>query len=182
MIIADRRIRRGPRNSDQKPSSILSVTVRLGARLRDRLTIKSCCFMRRLSATTACAPPGPKSLAIVVSKCRRSAIRSFTGKQGRADHDQGQDCLSYRFQTIIINSQRTGLSADTMSSGPVCQGKTITTEVSLMSKSRAPLQRACSPAFNESKSSTQVTATPAQAAGPRSLVILDRTASGSLII
>jgi hypothetical protein len=58
----------GLRNSDQKPSSIRSIAVRLGARCRDRLTISSCCFMSRLSATMALAPPGPISLGRVLLK------------------------------------------------------------------------------------------------------------------
>jgi hypothetical protein len=69
---------------------------------------RSCCFMRRLSATMALAPPGPSSLATVVDRCTRSTSRSFTAEQGRGDCFQGQDCLSYRFQATITNSPHTG--------------------------------------------------------------------------
>ncbi len=59
--------------------------------------------MRRLSATTAFAPPGPRSLAIVVSK-RRSISRFFVALQGRQRCDQGQDCSRHRFSVKIANS------------------------------------------------------------------------------
>ena len=73
IITAARWIRRGSRNSDQKPNSRnRSSAERLGARRRERLVTRSCCFMSRLSATTALAPPGPRSLAIVVNRCARS--------------------------------------------------------------------------------------------------------------
>jgi len=39
--------------------------------------------MSRLSATMALAPPGPRSLAIVVNKCARSTNRSFMEVKGR---------------------------------------------------------------------------------------------------
>ena len=68
---------------------------------------RSCCFMSRLSATMALAPPGPGSLATVVNRCTRSASRSFMAEQGRGDCYQGQDCLSYRFQVTITNSPLT---------------------------------------------------------------------------
>ena len=45
--------------------------------------IRSCCFIRRLSATIALAPPGPSSLASVVNKCASSNSRFFMG--GRVD-------------------------------------------------------------------------------------------------
>jgi hypothetical protein len=37
--------------------------------------------MRRLSATTAFAPPGPMILARVVNRCMRSTIKSFMGNR-----------------------------------------------------------------------------------------------------
>jgi len=39
--------------------------------------------MSRLSVTTAFAPPGPRSLAIVISRWRRSIGRSFMAGKGR---------------------------------------------------------------------------------------------------
>ena len=65
--------------------------------------------MSRLSATMALAPPGPRSLAIVVDKCARSTNRSFMDVKGRGGCVQEQDCLSYRFQVIITNSPPTGV-------------------------------------------------------------------------
>jgi len=76
-MTATRRMRRGSRNNDQKPNRHRSSVDRLGARRRERLMTRSCCFMSRLSATTAFAPPGPRSLAIVVRRWRRSISRSF---------------------------------------------------------------------------------------------------------
>ena len=64
--------------------------------------------MSRLSATTALAPPGPRSLATVVNRWARSISRSFMAKQGREGCVQEQDCLNYGFQVIISNSPRTG--------------------------------------------------------------------------
>ena len=93
--------------AEQKPNRNRSSAERLGARRRERLMIRSCCFMIRLSATMALAPPGPKSLAIVVSRCARSTSRSFMVEQGREGCFQEQVCLSYRFQVIISNSPRT---------------------------------------------------------------------------
>jgi hypothetical protein len=47
--------------------------------------------MSRLSATTALGPPGPRSLAIVLKRCVRSAISVFMVQQGRADYHQAKD-------------------------------------------------------------------------------------------
>ena len=102
-------MRRGLRNSDQKPSRNRSSAERLGARRRERLITRSCCFMSRLSATTALAPPGPRSLAIVVNRCARSTSRFFMAEQGREGCFQEPACLSCRFQVIISNSPRTGI-------------------------------------------------------------------------
>lgn len=107
-ITAARWIRRGSRNSDQKPNRNRSGVERLGARRRERLMTRSCCFMSRLSATTALAPPGPRSLAMVVNRWMRSISRSFMAEQGREGSFQEQVCLSCRFQVIISNSTRTG--------------------------------------------------------------------------
>ncbi len=60
MTTAARRIWCGLRNSDQKPSRNRSSAERCGARCRERLSSRSCCFRRRLSATTAFTPPGPR--------------------------------------------------------------------------------------------------------------------------
>ena len=109
-ITAARWIRRGSRNSDQKPNRNRSSVERLGARRRERLMTRSCCFMSRLSATTALAPPGPRSLAMVVNRWMRSISRSFMAEQGREGSFQEQVCLSCRFQVIISNSLRTGIS------------------------------------------------------------------------
>ena len=54
--------------------------------------------MSRLSATTAFAPPGPRRLAIVVSRWRRSVSRSFIAVQGRGRCNQGQDYPSHRLR------------------------------------------------------------------------------------
>ena len=54
--------------------------------------------MRRLSATTAFAPPGPRSLAIVISRWRRSISRSFMAVQGRGRCNQGQDYPNHCFR------------------------------------------------------------------------------------
>jgi hypothetical protein len=104
-------MRRRLRNSDQKPSRNRSSAERLGARRRERLITRSCCFMSRLSATTALAPPGPRSLAIVVNRCARSTSRSFMAEQGREACFHEQDCPSCIFQVIISNSPTT---ADTV--------------------------------------------------------------------
>ena len=47
--------------------------------------------MSRLSATTALGPQGPRSLAIVLKRCVRSAISVFMVQQGRADYHQAKD-------------------------------------------------------------------------------------------
>jgi hypothetical protein len=65
--------------------------------------------MIRLSATTALAPPRPRSLAIVVNRGARSTSRSFMAEQGREGCFQEQVCLSYRFQVIISNSLSTSV-------------------------------------------------------------------------
>ena len=104
-------MRRGLRNSARKPSRNRSSAERLGARRRERLITRSCCFMRRLSATTAFAPPGPRNFATVVNKWARSISRSFMGEQGREAHVQEQDCPSCSFQVIISNSPTTRITA-----------------------------------------------------------------------
>jgi len=101
-----RKMRRGLRNSDQKPSRNRSSAVRLGASRRERLMISSCCFMSRLSATTVFAPPGPGSLSTVVNRWTRSNSRSFMAEQGREGCLHEQDCLSVRIQTRIDNSRQ----------------------------------------------------------------------------
>jgi len=63
--------------------------------------------MSRLSATTAFAPPGPRSLAAVVSRWRRSLGRSFMAGKGRDACVQEQDCLSDQFRVTITNSPPT---------------------------------------------------------------------------
>jgi hypothetical protein len=55
---------------------------RFGAHRRDRLTIRSCCFVMRHSARRMLAPPGPKGLAVVASGCAISSSRSFLLKKG----------------------------------------------------------------------------------------------------
>jgi len=60
--------------------------------------------MSRLLATTAFAPPGPRSLAVVISRSRRSISRSFMAVQGWECCDQGQGYPSYRFGEKIVNS------------------------------------------------------------------------------
>lgn len=112
IITAARRIWRGLRNSDQKPNRNQSSVERLGARIRERLIIRSCCFMSRLSATMVLAPPGPRSLTVVVSKWARSISRYFMEEQGREVSHQEQDCPSCPFQVKITNSPETGGWAD----------------------------------------------------------------------
>jgi hypothetical protein len=92
-------MRRGLRNSDQKPNRYRSSVERLGARRRERLITRSCCFMSRLSATMTRAPPGPGSLANVVKGCVRSISRSFMVEQSREGYAQEQDCLVLFFRT-----------------------------------------------------------------------------------
>jgi len=104
IITAARWIRRGSRNSDQKPNKTRSSAERIGARCRERLMTRCCCFMSRLSATTALTPLGPRSLAIVVNRCTRNTSRSLMAEQGREGCIQEQVCLSCRFQVIISNS------------------------------------------------------------------------------
>jgi len=69
----------------ENPSRKRSITERLGARFWERLMTRSCCFISRLSAKMAFAPPGPKSLARVVNRCMSKKTRSFMVQQGRAD-------------------------------------------------------------------------------------------------
>ena len=54
--------------------------------------------MSRLLATTAFAPPGPMSLAIVISRWKRSISGSFMAVQGRGRCNQGQDYPNHRFR------------------------------------------------------------------------------------
>jgi len=64
--------------------------------------------MSRLSATMVFTPPGPRSLAIVVSRWARSINRSFMEEQGREVSHQEQDFPSCPFQVKITNSPETG--------------------------------------------------------------------------
>jgi hypothetical protein len=73
---------RRPRNNDQDRSWNRLNGEKRGARRRERLTTRRCYFMRRLCATMVLAPPGPKSLAIVESRCARSSSGSFMLKKG----------------------------------------------------------------------------------------------------
>jgi hypothetical protein len=82
IMTAARSIWRGLRNSDQKPCRKRSSAERLGARRRPRFTIWSCCFMSRLSVTMALAPPGSRSLAIVVSRCDQEYQQVLHGGAG----------------------------------------------------------------------------------------------------
>ena len=81
-IIADRWIWCGLRKSDQNPSKNRSSTDRLGARFRERLMTRSCCFISRLSATMVLAPPVPKSLARVVKRCMSKKYQVLHGRIG----------------------------------------------------------------------------------------------------
>jgi len=92
-IIVERWIWYRLRKSDQNPNKNRSSTDRLSARFHERLITRSCCFISRLSATMAFAPPGPKSLARVVNRCMSNKTRSFMIKQGRADYYRAQDLL-----------------------------------------------------------------------------------------
>jgi len=59
-------------------------------------------------AMMARAPPGSRSLAIVVNRCAKSISRSFMVEQGREGCAQEQDGLQVRYQVITSNSPRTG--------------------------------------------------------------------------
>ena len=103
-MTAARWIWRGQRNNDQKPKRKRSSAERLGARRREQLIIRRCCFMSRLSATIVFASPGPRSLAMVVSRWARSISRSFMAEQGRETTHRRQACPSCRFQVKITIS------------------------------------------------------------------------------
>ena len=76
-MTAARSIWRGMRNNVQNARENRSVAVNLGARRRDRRMISSCCFISKLSATIAFAPPGPSNLAMVTTKCMNSRKIDF---------------------------------------------------------------------------------------------------------
>ena len=71
---------------------------RCAACRRERLMIRSCCSMNRLSATTAFVPRGPRSLVIVVRRWRRGVSRSFMAMQLRGRCRLGQDYPSHRIR------------------------------------------------------------------------------------
>ena len=73
--------------------------------------------MSKLSATTAFAPPGQRSLAIVVSRWRRSGSRSFMAVQGRGRCNQGQDYPNHR-----LRGENYEFASDTMPEGQMSQG------------------------------------------------------------
>jgi hypothetical protein len=52
-------------------------------------------------------PPGPMILARVVNRCMRSTIKSFMGKQSRADHYQVQGLLRACFHAGSKNPKST---------------------------------------------------------------------------
>ena len=68
-MIAVRRSRRGLRNDEPKPKSRRSAGEKRGARCRLRLRTRSWCLSRRFSASTALAPPVPKSLTPRLRRC-----------------------------------------------------------------------------------------------------------------
>ena len=107
-ITAARRVWRGLRKRDQSPNRSRSRTESLGARRRARFITRSYCFIDRLPATIAAAPPGPRSLAIVVGRWATSISRSFMAEQGRGVGHSGQDCPTCRSQAKIANSPYTG--------------------------------------------------------------------------
>ena len=71
---------------------------------------RNCCFISRLSATTAFAPPGPMSLAMVANRCIRRTRKSFMGRSGREQLRQKQDSSSNCFHVTINNSPCTRLA------------------------------------------------------------------------
>jgi hypothetical protein len=75
MIMADREVRRGPRRLAKNPRKSRSRAVRLGARSRDRLMIRSCRFKKRFSETRAFAPLGVSNLEIVVRMWAKTTNR-----------------------------------------------------------------------------------------------------------
>ena len=101
--------RRGLTNSDHQPNRNRSRAVRLGARRWGRVTTSSCCFRRRFSAITALAPPGPRCLATVVSKCARSNSRFFLIGKGRGDSHPAHAYSSIGFYVRPKNSPWTPL-------------------------------------------------------------------------
>ena len=72
-------------NSEQIPNTNRSNTDKLGARFRDRLLTNSWCFMSKVSAITALAPPGRASLAAVTKKQAMSIRKCFITEQCSLD-------------------------------------------------------------------------------------------------
>ena len=69
--------------------------------------MRNCCFRRRFSATSAFAPPGLRSLAIVArmwAKIRNRVIMAeelrWAGAQG-----QGEESLQFRVELLIRHGQ-----------------------------------------------------------------------------
>jgi hypothetical protein len=93
--------RRGLINSDYKPNRNRSRVVRLGARRRERLMTRSCCFRRRFSAITALALPCPRCFATAVNKCARSSRRFFIIGKGRGNSHPARAYSSIGFYVRI---------------------------------------------------------------------------------
>jgi hypothetical protein len=74
--IATRRNRLGLIQSEQNPAISRSRIRRLGARLRERLTINNWCLVRMDSATTARTPPSRASRKTIVMRWTMRTIRS----------------------------------------------------------------------------------------------------------
>lgn len=66
--MADRAMRRGFKNNDQKPSRARSLAERLGARYVALVWIINCCFKRKFSAMIVLPPLDLSSFATVVSR------------------------------------------------------------------------------------------------------------------
>src|SRR5689334_6556931 len=74
--IADRNKRFGLIHTEQNPAIRRSRMRRLGARRRERFTIKSWCLIRTDSAITERNPPGWKMRRMVVMRWTRRTIKS----------------------------------------------------------------------------------------------------------
>ena len=103
MVMADREVRRGPRRVARNPKKSRSRGVSLGARSRDRLMTRSCCFRRRFSETSAFAPPGLSSLAIVARMWAKTTNKfSMAGKVRKNCHSaQADENPDFQLEILI---------------------------------------------------------------------------------
>jgi hypothetical protein len=89
---------------------------RFGDRFRDRFRISSWCLTSIDSATTARAPPGPASRAMVVSRCRNRMAKSRTARSYQhcdRDTERSRICefaMDRSLARCAHSSQRIGAS------------------------------------------------------------------------